>query len=59
MLLPFNSFLVTELQETARMANDNRVLTLKNKLVALGRLYSKAERYFPIGEYFSWIFEVC
>ena len=39
-----------ELTDTAELPNNSRIVMISNKVKALGKVYSQAQKYFPIGE---------
>ena len=46
----WNNIIDGEMSTTAELAAHNRINMMGNKIVALGKLYSSSQKYFPLGK---------
>lgn len=44
-----------ELSDSAELPTNSRLVMVSNKVKGLGKIYSQAQKYFPIGNWFSYI----
>ena len=46
----WNNIIEEEMAQTAELFPPDRIKVITNKIVALGKLYSSSQKYFPIGK---------